>query len=77
MRARINAAHNAYRHAAELTPARRVEAAESEPIDVAWTWASEGAGETFEVRGRHLVAIGGAGIVLLAGALCGMWLQLG
>lgn len=79
MHARIHAAHLAYRHAADLAPARPLAEPDAEPgtIDVDWTWVAESGERAAQFEGRHLAALGGTAIFLVAGALCGMWLQLG
>jgi hypothetical protein len=66
MHATINAAHEAYRHAAALAPDRP----DDQPIDVAWRYVDAPGTDGIQLRCARLAATG-AILSLIAGGLCG------
>jgi hypothetical protein len=73
--AAIRSAHDAYRRTAEIAPLHRA-AAEPAPAP-SWHRVTQWANTDMDLRADHLVAIAGAVFFLIAGAVCGAWLQMG
>jgi len=73
MHASLHSAHDAYRHAAELSPPPAPRPApRPEPIDVEWHFVPD----RYEISGGDLVAVLGGVACLFAGAALGAWLQV-
>ncbi|MBX7249521.1 MAG: hypothetical protein K1X35_10830 [Caulobacteraceae bacterium] len=70
MNAVVQSAHQAYREANALIPAKDKGAPRAPVFHDALVWSQR---ET-DIPARHLVAAGGAVLFLIAGALCGAWM---
>lgn len=44
--------------------------------DLSWRTVAQKVNEPMDVRTDHLVAAGGAVLFLIAGAVCGAWMQI-